>query len=96
MKAGGATGEREKGEAVSLWLSAMHTYICTLLLFEFNDTITLMDMDIDYSFYASVNAAICHCCCCCSSSSHLVASRLVSDNDNFDYIDASFYEPQWY
>jgi len=35
----------------------MHTYIymyiCTLLLFEFVDTITLMDMDIDYSFYVA-------------------------------------------
>lgn len=28
-------------------------YICTLLLFEFVDTITLMDMDIDYSFYVA-------------------------------------------
>lgn len=44
---------------LSLRSSAVHTDICTLLLFEFVDTITLMDMDIDYSFYAA-------CCSCLS------------------------------
>lgn len=80
-------------------------YICTLLLFEFVDTITLMDMDIDYSFYVAyaswplwLLARLPLFFFFPSRSCRAPFPRPLSagGNDNFDYIDASFYEPQWY
>jgi len=64
-----------------------------------------MDMDIDYSFYVAYAPWLLWLLPPISLISHFPSVGLhfpfprplnAGGNDNFDYIDASFYEPQWY